>query len=87
MDGKNSLAKDFTWLTTVIILFLFVLLGITTSLVQKEPGREEERKPAAICRKIVYLPEAGGGIEVWGDGTYRLVPSCSLMNALKQLEG
>ena len=23
---------------------------------------------AAICRKVAYLPETGGGIEVWGDG-------------------
>ncbi len=27
-----------------------------------------EKAPAAICRKIVRLPESGGSIEVWGDG-------------------
>ena len=27
-----------------------------------------EKAPAAICRKIAYLPEQGGAIEVWGDG-------------------
>ena len=27
-----------------------------------------EKAPAAICRKVAYLPEQGGGIEVWGDG-------------------
>jgi GDP-D-mannose 3', 5'-epimerase len=27
-----------------------------------------EKAPAAICRKVAYLPEVGGGIEVWGDG-------------------
>ena len=27
-----------------------------------------EKAPAAICRKVSYLPEVGGGIEVWGDG-------------------
>ena len=27
-----------------------------------------EKAPAAICRKVVYLPESGGAIEVWGDG-------------------
>jgi len=27
-----------------------------------------EKAPAAICRKVVYLPEVGGTIEVWGDG-------------------
>jgi GDP-D-mannose 3', 5'-epimerase len=27
-----------------------------------------EKAPAAICRKIASLPDAGGEIEVWGDG-------------------
>ena len=27
-----------------------------------------EKSPAAICRKVAYLPETGGAIEVWGDG-------------------
>jgi nucleoside-diphosphate-sugar epimerase len=27
-----------------------------------------EKSPAAICRKVAYLPEQGGAIEVWGDG-------------------
>ena len=27
-----------------------------------------EKAPAAICRKVAYLPEEGGPIEVWGDG-------------------
>ena len=27
-----------------------------------------EKAPAAICRKVAYLPEHGGDIEVWGDG-------------------
>jgi nucleoside-diphosphate-sugar epimerase len=27
-----------------------------------------EKSPAAICRKVAYLPELGGAIEVWGDG-------------------
>ena len=31
-----------------------------------EGGRE--KAPAAICRKVAYLPESGGAIEVWGDG-------------------
>ena len=31
-----------------------------------EGGRE--KAPAAICRKVAYLPEDGGEIEVWGDG-------------------
>ena len=48
---------------------LFALLGITIFLDQRELGTVEERKlPAAICRKVVYLPDVGGAIEVWGDG-------------------
>jgi nucleoside-diphosphate-sugar epimerase len=31
-----------------------------------EGGRE--KSPAAICRKVAYLPEEGGVIDVWGDG-------------------
>ena len=31
-----------------------------------EGGRE--KAPAAICRKVAYLPPTGGAIEVWGDG-------------------
>ena len=27
-----------------------------------------EKAPAAICRKVAYLPTEGGAIEVWGDG-------------------
>ena len=27
-----------------------------------------EKAPAAICRKVAYLPEQGRAIEVWGDG-------------------
>jgi nucleoside-diphosphate-sugar epimerase len=31
-----------------------------------EGGRE--KAPAAICRKVAYLPTEGGTIDVWGDG-------------------
>ena len=27
-----------------------------------------EKAPAAICRKVAYVPDVGGPIEVWGDG-------------------
>ena len=27
-----------------------------------------EKAPAAICRKVAFLPKEGGSIEVWGDG-------------------
>ena len=46
-----------------------------------------EKAPAAICRKVASLPEEGGAIEVWGDEAYRLDPSCSSLNVLKQPEG
>ena len=85
-DGKNYSRSVSTLLTTVITVFLFVLPVIITFSVPKEPGRVEERKrQPAICRKVAELPEIGGTIEVWGDA--RLVPSCSLMNALKRLDG
>ena len=28
----------------------------------------KEKSPAAICRKIAHLPNAGGALEIWGDG-------------------
>ena len=27
-----------------------------------------EKAPAAICRKVAYVPDVGGPVEVWGDG-------------------
>ncbi|SVD99835.1 uncharacterized protein METZ01_LOCUS452689, partial [marine metagenome] len=27
-----------------------------------------EKAPAAICRKVAYVPPSGGSVEVWGDG-------------------
>ena len=27
-----------------------------------------EKAPAAICRKVAYVPKSGGSVEVWGDG-------------------
>jgi GDP-D-mannose 3',5'-epimerase len=39
-----------------------------------------EKSPAAICRKVAYLPEEGGTIEVWGDGkqtrSYLYIDEC-----------
>ena len=84
---EKLFSKDFTWLYNLIILFLFVLLGITISLVQKEPGREEERKQAAICRNGSLTSLRQVEASRCGEMGYKLVPSCSLMNALKQLEG
>jgi hypothetical protein len=69
MDGKNSFRNDCILHIIVIMVFLLGLLGIIISLDQKgtwEGGRE--KAPAAICRKVAYLSEEGGTIEVWGDG-------------------
>ena len=44
-----------------------------------EGGRE--KAPAAICRKVAYVPETGGAIEVWGDGlqtrSFLYIDECS----------
>ena len=47
-----------------------------------EGGRESA---LAICRKVAYLPEQGGGLSRCGEMS-KLVPSCSLTNALKRLD-
>ena len=46
-----------------------------------------EKAPAAICRKVAYLPADRVEQSRCGEMAYRLVPSCSLTNALKRLEG
>ena len=85
--GKNSSASGCISLIIGIMAFLLGLLATTISSDQKEPGTVEERKhQPAICRKVALLPVEGGSIDVWGDG-YKLVPSCSLMNASKRLDG
>ena len=39
-----------------------------------------EKSPAAICRKVAYVPDVGGSIEVWGDGeqtrSYLYIDEC-----------
>ncbi len=39
-----------------------------------------EKSPAAICRKVAYVPDVGGQIEVWGDGeqtrSYLYIDEC-----------
>ena len=74
-------------LTTVITVFLFVLLGITTYLVQKEPGTEEERKRQLQSAVRSLTSRSRVEQSRCGEMVYRLVPSCSLMNALKRLDG
>ena len=65
--------------------FLFVLLGITTSLVQKEPGREEERKHQLQSAARSLSSRSRVELSKCGEMVYKLVPSCSLMNASKRL--
>ena len=31
-------------------------------------GGGREKAPAAMCRKVAYVPDSGGSIEMWGDG-------------------
>jgi len=51
-----------------------------------EGGRE--KAPAAICRKVAYLPEGGGSIEVWGDGlqtrSFLYIDECNLKRSFNQ---
>ena len=85
--GKNCFLNDYTFAFIVTMVFLLGLLDITISSKPEgtwEGGREGTE--LAICRKVAELAPMGGSIEVWGDG-YKLVPSCSLTNALKQLDG
>ena len=44
MDGRNSLVRDSTSHIIATMVSLLGLLVITTFLVQKEPGKVEERK-------------------------------------------
>ena len=66
MDGRNSLVRDSTSHTIVIMVSLFVLLGITIFLDLKELGTVEERKrqlQSAVkslnSRRMVDLSKCG----------------------------
>ena len=48
-----------------------------------EGGRE--KAPAAMCRKVAYLPQEGGAIEVWGDGEQTRSFLYMSMSVLRQL--
>ena len=68
-DGKNSSLSVSTLLTIVTTAFLLGLLRYHNIFGPEgtwDGGRE--KSPAAICRKVAYLPDVGGAIEVWGDG-------------------
>ena len=68
MDGKNSLAKDFTWAYNRNYGIPVHIARYHNIFGPEGTWEEEERKRlTAICRKVAYLPEQGGAIEVWGD--------------------
>ena len=85
-DGKNYFLNDFTLLIIVIIIFLFGLLDIIISLDLKGPGTVEGRK--LRLQSAVKSLTSRSRVEQsrCGEMAHRLVPSCSLTNALKQLE-
>ena len=84
MDGKNYSQKDFTSLTIVITTFLFVLLGITISFGPEGPGTVEERRHQLQSAARSLSSRSKVDLSRCGEMVYRLVPSCSLMNASKQ---
>ena len=85
-DGRNYSPKDCTWLTIVIMGFLFALPVITISLAPKELGTVEERKHQLQSAARLLSQRRKTDLSRCGETVYRLVPSCTLMNALKQLE-
>ena len=68
-DGKNSSVSGCISLIVGIMAFLLGVARYHNIFGPEgtwEGGRE--KAPAAICRKVAYLPQSGGAIEVWGDG-------------------
>ena len=85
MDGKNSSVNGYISLIIATMIFLLGLLVTTTSSDQKERGTGEEKRlqqqsvaKSLNSRRKVELSRCG-------EMAYKLVPSCSLMNASKQL--
>jgi hypothetical protein len=83
-DGRNFSLNVSTLLITVTIIFLFGLLAITTSLDLRELGKVDvrrlpqqfvERSPTSL-RRVELLR--------CGEMAYKLDPSCTSMNVLKQ---
>ena len=90
MDGKNFSPSVFIFLITVIIICLYGLLDTITSSAPEgtwKGGRE--KAPAAICRKVAYVPPSGGSVEVWGDGkqtrSFLYIDEC--IEATRQIDG
>ena len=85
-DGRNSSLNVSTLLTVGTMVSLFVLLGITIFLDLKEPGTEEERKHQLQSAVRSLTSRTWVEASKCGEMAYKLVPSCTLMNALKQLD-
>ena len=68
MDGRNFSPSVFIFLITVIIICLYGLLDYNIFEPEGTWKGGREKAPAAICRKVAYVPPSGGSIEVWGDG-------------------
>jgi len=85
MDGKNSSRKDYISLIVVTMVYLCVLLVTITFSVQKEHGTEEEKR--LQLQSAVKWLNSRRKVEPsrCGEMAYKLVPSCSLMNASKRL--
>ena len=86
MDGRNFSVSDSIFPTVAIIASLFGLLAITISLDLKEPGREERRKHQLQSAAKLLTSRSRVEQSRCGEMAYRLVPCCSLTNALKQLD-
>ena len=84
MVGKNFSLKGYTFLIIVTTMFLFVLPDIIISSGPKERGQEEEKK--LLQQSVAKLLNSHRKVEPsrCGEMAYKLVPSCSLMNASKQ---
>ena len=85
-DGKNSLVRDYILPTIATTIFLYVLLVIIISSVLKEPGTVEERKRQLQSAARSLSSQSKVDLSRCGEMAYRLVPSCSLMNASKRLD-
>ena len=84
--GRNSSVSGCISLIVGIMAFLLGLLATTISSDQKEPGRVEERKRQLQSAVKSLTSRSQVEQSKCGEMAYKLVPSCSLMNALKQLE-
>ena len=84
--GWEKLFSERLFLLTIVIMgFLFVLLGITISSVLREPMKEEERKLQLQSAARSLSSRSRVELSRCGEMVYKLVPSCSLMNASKRL--